>query len=190
MKRTMVVIGVIMASALTGCNNVRFDNTLPMKEISVYANYGNEVKDKVTISFSEDVDISHKNLFDKANTSKEMKSLLAGDSIEIYYTNNSYSQIDHILVDAVDDLIVKVTNAAIPGSGDMDVFVEDDKTTILHPDISYIINSDGTFYNLQNAEYFQELYGTYKESDCTYDKVSARKVITLTALYSYKPRTL
>ncbi len=190
MKKTVFFIGVMMISTLTGCDYTRLDNKLPMKEVSVSVDYGNLAINKATVTLSENIDISDQKLLHKSKPSKEVKKLLAGDNIEIYYTNDNYDQIDHILVDAVDELIVKVTNAAIPGSGEMDVFVENEKITIRHPNIFYIINSDGTFDNLQKAEYFRELYGTYKESDCFYDNVSARRIITLTALYSYKPRIL
>ena len=188
--KAIAFIGVMMMSTLTGCDQTELNNLLPMKEVSVSVDYGNLVADKATTILSEDLDISQEKLLNKNKPSKKVKNLLAGDKLEVYYTNDNYDQIDHILVEAVDELVVSVTNAAIPGSGDMDIFVENAHIVILHQNIFNIINSDGTFDKLKNAEYFLELYGTYKESDCSYDDVTENKIITLTALYSYKPRTL
>lgn len=188
--KTIAFIGLMMMFTLTGCDQIELNNLLPMKEVSVNVDYGNLVADKATTTLSEDLDISQEKLLNKNKPSKKVKNLLAGDKLEIYYANNSYDQIDHILVDTVDELVVSVTNAAIPGSGDMDIFVENAHIVILHQNIFNIINSDGTFDKLKNADYFLELYGTYKESDCSYDDITGNKIITLTAVYSYKPRTL
>lgn len=189
-EKAITFIGVMMMSMLTGCDQIELNNLLPIKEVSVNVDYGNLVADKATTILSEDLDISQESLLNKNKPNKKVKNLLAGDKLEVYYTNNSFDQIDHILVDTVDELVVSVTNAAIPGSGDMDNFVEKAHIVILHQNIFYIMNSNGTFDKLKNAEYFLELYGTYKESDCSYDDITGNKIITLTALYSYKPRTL
>lgn len=195
MKKKIILLGVITMSLLGGCNNIELDNTLPMKQVSVGVDYGTLVTDKATVTLSEVVHLNNKKLLDKFDTSKEIKNLLPGDNLEIYYKNDTYENINHVLVEMVDELSeIQVTNAIAPGSDTMEIFVEYNKhpgIVINYFDIKYVINEDQTYTPLNSlGEMFMDLYGTYKESEITAYTSGSFTIerITLIALYSYPPR--
>lgn len=173
----------------------QFDNTLPMKQITVDIDYGILVDNKVSILLSEELDLANQSMFHKNDTTREINNLLPGDNLEVYFKDDSYEEINHILVETVDELSeIQVTNLVAPGSDEMDIFVEykdHPDVAILHQNIQYVINEDQTYTPLNSlGEMFMDLYGTYKESEIkTYTSGSVTiQQITLIALYSYPPR--
>lgn len=172
-----------------------FDNTLPMKQITVDVDYGILVDNKVSVILSEELDLANQKMVDKNDTTRGINNLLPGDNLEVYFKDDSYEEINHILVEPVDELSeIQVTNLVAPGSDEMDIFVEykdNPGVAILHQNIKYVINLDQTYTPLNAlGEMLMDLYGTYKESEIkTYTSGSVTvQQITLIALYSYPPR--
>lgn len=190
MKKCFVLCSTLLSMCLTACggaeSNVKFDNTLPMKKIAVNIDYGTIVSNKVTNTFSADMKIDDYEMFYKKDPTKKVNNLLAGDDIEVYYTSDNYENVDHILVEPVTELVIKVNSHVVPGTGLMDIFVYDENIIIVQNYIQNIINEDGSFVHISEAKKYPKLYGTYKESDVLYENETA--YISLTAIYSYKPR--
>lgn len=186
MKKILLII--LLFFGLTSCNLSAntFDNQLPMKKIKIEINY-NENNGTAVVSYA--ADIQNKNIYSKANPSKKLNTLIGGDEMELYYQDNSFQIVDHILVLEASQLVVEVTNEVVPGTDKkVDVFVPNSDSIILDSsEIRYIIHKDGSFENLKQAKTGQKLYATYQKQEIkqTSEFTYLYKIL---ALYSYNPR--
>lgn len=190
MKKVFLLIGCLM---LCSCSAPTLNNDLPMKSISVAADYGNIVSQKMTITLSENIDLSKVDLKYKSNPKKSISTLLPGDQVEVYYKSEDYNEIDHALVTDVKDIVLKVSYEAVPGTdGYIEVFFsnKNDDIRLNYADIDYAINKDGSFVDIQDLkDSSAKLYGTYLETDYHhYTEPYEYTTIKLNALYTYNPR--
>ncbi|MDE7263226.1 MAG: hypothetical protein K2N64_01015 [Anaeroplasmataceae bacterium] len=185
MKKIILLCLIILG--LTGCKSAipNFNNQLPMKKVSIEMGYEEGNKKASPIC---SIDLQNAYLYSKSNYSKKINALIGGDELEIYYKDENYESIDHILVEEACHLVVEATNEIVPGSNRMDLFVPDSDEIILNCfDIKYIIHSDGTYEALQTAKTGQKLYATYQKKDIV--KTSEFSYLyKILAVYSYNPR--
>lgn len=182
-----IFLAFILLLCLVGCKETspNFNNQLPMRRVAVSMKY-EDTNRKASLFCS--IDLQEKDFYSKRNH-KKLKTLIGGDEIEVYYTNDDYQSIDHILVEEASQLVVEATNEVIPGSNKMDLFVPDsDEISLRYIDIKYIIHKDGSYEDLKTAKTGQKLYATYQEKDI--EKTSENHyVYKILALYSYNPRS-
>lgn len=167
-------------AVLTGCN--QFDNSLPMINISIYADYDDDTK-KMYVSSTDDIDENIK-MFDKRKPSKVVRHLLPGDLLEVYYKDTDFEIIDHILVETVDVLPVKYIDVSESNDSHYKVVATDENVSLDYIP-RYLIDQDKSYHELGADDYNQTLYGTYRERNSYYR--DDKKVISLKALYSYDP---
>lgn len=183
--KKLLYLGLILLGVV-GCKEAtpNFNNQLPMKMVSINMKY-EETSKKASVHCS--IDLQNKQLYSK-NDYEKLSNLIGGDEIEIYYTDENYQSIDHILVEKAEQLVVEVKNEIVPGSGEMDLYVPDsDEIALNHFDIQYIIYQDGTFEELKTANTGQKLYATYQKKDIK--KMSETTYLyKILAVYSYNPR--
>lgn len=165
----------------------KFNNDLPMKKIQVVANYDNL---KAVVNPKENIDFQNMNLFSKENHAKRIETLVVGDYIEIYYSDETYSDIDHILVDEAEMLTIEVVKRSIPGDLYHNIDLVPDNNidlAIRHESVSYVLNQDGSYTHKNDLADGTIIYGVYQEEEITYQ--ATNQVLYLIALYSYNPRT-
>lgn len=183
--KKLLLLGIFFLG-LVGCKeaNPNFNNQLPMKKISINMKY-EETNKKASVDCS--IDLQNKQLYAKNNL-KKLNTLICGDEIEIYYIDQNFDSIDHILVEEAEQLVVEVKNEIVPGSGEMDLYVPNSSEISLnHFNIKYIIHPDGTYEDLKKASTGQKLYATYQKKDV--EKISEFGYrYKLLAVYSYNPR--
>lgn len=149
----------------TSCTG--FNNSLPSKIIKVDAVISDNT---YSLSYSEDIDLSNIDMFDKNNPNKVVKTLYPGDSIEIYYSDFTYTNIDHVLVKILDYTLIR--NVVAPCSDRVDFILADDsKFSRLNNEYpNYIFNNDGTILILRASDDTDKtFYGAYYSTDITDD---------------------
>ncbi|MBD5391002.1 hypothetical protein HDR67_03250 [bacterium] len=183
MKKIFCIILLLLG--LTSCKmSSPFDNQLPMKKEQVKINYSES--SGTAIAFYT-ANIQNKNIYSKANPSKRLNTLVGGDEMELYYQDDSFQIIDHILV--LEASVIEVSNEVVPGTDNkVDIFVPDSDSIVLDSsEIRYIIHKDGSFENLKQVKTGQKLYATYQKQEIkqTSEFTYLYKIL---AVYSYNPR--
>ncbi len=177
-----------------GCNNsTNFNNDLPMKKVSVQVDFKNQY---ATLNIDVHSDLNNVALYSKSNNSRKVKNLIVGDHIEVYYTDASYAEIDHILVDEASYLSIKAEKRSVPGDIEnnyIDLYVENKLgeysiyLDYTKHEVYNILNKDGTYTKIKEVVDGAEIYGVYREEENIVTTPNS-KVYYLIALYSYEPR--
>lgn len=174
MYKKILLIFLLLNSAgaaLVSC--ARFNNSLPMKIINIDAVVS---VDTYSLTYSENLDFSEVKMYDKNNHSKIVTKLYPGDYLEVYFTDTTYTVIDHIFVNILD--YVLLGNLAVPcgEDNDIDFYIYSDELEISNELFlasgypNYILNNDGTIKILTaRDEMNQVFYGAYFPSDFTDD---------------------
>ena len=184
---------ICIALSFSGCKK-QFDNSLPMKTAIVGIDYSDKTNKKVRLLISneeETFDISGFELYDKSDY-KKVEGLVGGDRLEIYYTDASYENIDHILVQRAK--VLELYSAFTPGAPlyTKDVYSKDISVVVnkFKNGVYWAIDRDGNFIDLAEIDDVTPLYGTYleEEIEITVENPDKVKLHYLHALYLYNPQ--
>ena len=196
MKKTVMLIIALVCTVCTaiafgGCSEEEFDNSLPMKRATVLVDYS-----KKTINISADdeeekFDISGIKLFDKSGY-KTVNGLVGGDRLEIYYTDENYESIDHILV--IRAKVLPLFSAFVPGAPTdrKDVYSNNSGVAVNNTEygVYMAIDESGNFIDLVQIDDSTPLYGTYIEEETVVMGNGSYEIkrYYLRALYLYNPQ--
>ncbi len=177
-----------------GCIGGKFDNELPFKTAIVSIDYSDTDTKKARLSISNDTesfDIVGIQLYNKDNERK-IKNLYGGDRLEIFYTDNDYQTVDHILVKKSKVLALELYSDVVPGSGKIDVYSTETGVSVNHTThrAFWAIDIAGNYIDLENIKSGTKLYGTYVEEEIQVNGEGAyqTKLHYIHALYLYDPR--
>lgn len=191
MKRNVVLM-LLALLPLCGCKK-NYDDTLPLKKSDVKAEYKptefDESKNmyksaEFDLTCDQDVDFKNAKFVSLQDKKTEVKDVLVGDILNIYYRDDTYTKIDHIYVEEVK--IKECMYCYIPEypmeTTCINIKSDDRKINIDLPFSDpriYAINEDKSCTNILYSGQCAKVYATYVESD---DRDNIK------ALYTYLPR--
>ena len=194
MKKTLMLImalvcAVCTALAFGGCGE-KLDNSLPMKMATVRVDYSDKTADTILDNDEGSIDIFGSKLFYKDSNNK-VTELLAGDRLEIYFTDENYGQIDHIMV--IRAKVLELFSSLVPG-GPLDkkeVYSKEPDVAVNNTEygVYWAIDRDGNFIDLIEIDDQTPLYGTYIEDETVVMGNGSYEIKRhyLYALYLYNP---
>lgn len=194
----IVLVFTVIVCGSVGCesNSMHFDNSLPMKKATVSVDYSDESTNKVQYKVSngtDDFEIDGAELYNKKN-GKKVKKLVGGDCLEIYYTDENYKEVDHVLVEKANVLVLELYSAFTPGGSltTKDVYSEDPSIAIncYQYEAYWAIDKSGNFIAMKEIADETKLYGTFieEETEITVENPYKVKLHYIHALYLYDPR--
>ena len=186
----IALVSVICISlALGGCSE-KFDNSLPMKRATVRVDYSDKTADIILDNDEGSIDIFGSKLFFKDSNNK-VTDLLVGDRLEIYFTDENYVQIDHIMV--IRAKVLELYSSLVPG-GPLDkkeVYSKQSGIVVNNTEygVYWAIDKDGNFIDLIEIDDQTPLYGTYIEDETVVMGNGSYEIRRhyLLALYLYNP---
>ncbi|MDE7439688.1 MAG: hypothetical protein K2N23_04185 [Clostridia bacterium] len=190
----LTVVSVLCAVfAFSGCGQ-KFNNKLPHKVALVRIDYGDSVNKKAQLSIANETEkfnFSGVDFFNKSN-SKKVKKLVGGDRLEIYYTDENYENVDHILVQKAKVLTLEVEVGEVPGDppNARDVYSTSPNISINHTkyEVNWVIDKSGNLIALSEFRDSDKLYGTFIEEEVEEVGRVKVKLHYIHALYTYNPR--
>lgn len=186
---------LVFSFALGGCNEKKFDNSLPCKTALVSVDYSDKInkRSKLVISNdSEKFDVAGLDYYNKANN-KKVKNLLGGDRLQIYYKDDSYNNVDHILVNKAKVLTLELKAAVVLGGKNLHKEIYSEKLgTIVNNteyEVYWVMDESGNYISLDDIDVYTTIYGTYIEEEVkiTSEIPYITKLHYIHALYLYDP---
>ena len=184
----LAIIAICIAFAFGGCQK-KLDNSLPMKMATVSVDYSDKTADIILDNDEGSIDIFGSKLFHKDSNNK-VTELVVGDRLEIYFTDENYGQIDHIMV--IRAKVLKLYSSLVPG-GPLDkkeVYSREPDVAVNNTEygVYWAIDRNGDFIDLIEIDDNTPLYGTYLEEETQMTGGSVLiKLHYLRALYLYNP---
>ena len=186
MCRRKIILAVLSISLLCSCNEKEnnFNNSLPSDRFEV--NYVvDEATSRVRMQCDFNIDSNDVDIFDSVDNDEIVDSLIGGDVLTVYYTDEDKDAVDHVLVSQASLLPnIEVTNHIVPGS-DSYMQIHCDDHLIDQTGISYVINEDLSITHLSDLEMGMSLYGSYIPSN----EGVVDAPIRLSYLFSFNPRS-
>ena len=173
-KKLLLLSNVIL---LSSCN-VFVNNNLPNEKKTIVGDFGNIVKDKVTITDENGHDFSNQKLMVKGTLNDTVDHLIIGDEVEIYYKDETKTEIDHVFV----------IPAKVICFNFFRYYSEDEFFAIYQDyyvdlgDTKYISNEDLSYQPMNVVETGVGIYGSSQKID------RRKSYIQILALYTYCPR--
>ncbi len=183
-KKLLLLSNVIL---LSSCN-VFVNNSLPNEKKTIVGDFGNIVKDKVTITDENGHDFSNQKLMVKGTLNDTVDHLIIGDEVEIYYKDDSKTEIDHVFV--IPAKVVKLINyeGALCGTPDDLIFYTEDFLA-MSTDVKFVCKEDFSFMAKRELNKDQDIYGTYQKMiDYNNPNDKYKGEIYLLGLFIYNPR--
>ena len=188
----LIAIGFIFT--FTGCNEKKFDNSLPCKTALVSVYYSDKVnkKSKLVVSNgSEEFDVTGLDFYNKVNN-KKVKHLYGGDRLQIYYSDNNLKVVDHVLVEKAEVLVLELLSAVAPGSSNgKSLYSEKLDVAVNNTEYGayWVMDKSGSYVPLDDIDDNTTLYGTYikEEIEITSETPYITKLHYIHALYLYNP---
>ena len=184
-KKTLF-LAVLPIFLLCSCNQNEnnFNNSLPSDEFEVHY-VVDEGTNKVKMQCDFNIDSNDVDIFDSVDNDEIVNSIIGGDVLTVYYTDEDKNTVDHVLVSQAGLLPnIEVTNHIVPGS-DSYMQIHSDDYSIDQTGISYVINEDFSITYLSDLEMGMLLFGSYVPSNAKSDNTS----IKLSYLFSFDPRS-
>ena len=180
---------ICIVLSLGGCQK-KLDNSLPMKMATVRVDYSDKTADTFLDNDEGSIDIFGSKLFYKDSNDK-VTELLVGDRLEIYFTDENYGQIDHIMV--IRAKVLELYSSLVPG-GPLDkkeVYSKEPDIAVNNTEygVYWAIDRDGNFIDLIEIDDQTPLYGTYIEEETVVMGNGSYEIKRhyLYALYLYNP---
>ena len=166
-KKLLLLSNVIL---LSSCN-VFVNNNLPNEKKTIVGDFGNIVKDKVTITDENGHDFSNQKLM-----------------VEIYYKDETKTEIDHVFVTPAK--LVEITFSVIsPCSEPDDIELYSEKYNVYSLDVKYVCNEDLTYSKKRTIEGKNNIYASYQKFEKnTNSYTDDDGTIYVIGLFSYLPR--
>ena len=188
----LIAIGFIFT--FTGCNEKKFDNSLPCKTALVSVDYSDKVNKKsklVVGNDSEEFDVTGLYFYNKVNN-KKVKHLYGGDRLQIYYSDNNLKVVDHVLVEKAEVLVLELLSAVAPGSSNgKSLYSEKLDVAVNNTEYGayWVMDKSGSYIPLDDIDDNTTLYGTYikEEIEITSETPYITKLHYIHALYLYNP---
>ena len=157
-KKLLLLSNVIL---LSSCN-VFVNNNLPNEKKTIVGDFGNIVKDKVTITDENGHDFSNQKLMVKGTLNDTVDHLIIGDEVEIYYKDETKTEIDHVFVTPAK--LVEITFSVIsPCSEPDDIELYSEKYNVYSLDVKYVCNEDLTYSKKRTIEGKNNIYASYQK---------------------------
>lgn len=181
-KKTLF-LAVLPIFLLCSCNQNEnnFNNSLPSDQFEVHY-VVDDVTNRVKMQCDFNIDSNDVDIFDSVDNDEIVNSIIGGDVLTVYYTDEDKNAVDHVLVSQVS--LLPVTNHIVPGS-DSYMQIHCDDYSIDQTGISYVINEDFSITYLSDLEMGMSLFGSYVPSNAKSDNTS----IKLSYLFSFNPRS-
>ena len=160
-----------------------------MKMATVSVDYSDKTADIILDNDEGSIDIFGSKLFFKDSNNK-VTELVVGDRLEIYFTDENYGQIDHIMV--IRAKVLELYSSLVPG-GPLDkkeVYSREPDVAVNNTEygVYWAIDENGDFIDLIEIDDSTPLYGTYIEEETQMTGGSVIiKLHYLRALYLYNP---
>ena len=159
-----------------------------MKRATVSVDYSYMAARLLIGNEEENFEIDGMKFYNKTD-GKQIKELVGGDRLEIYYTDENYEKIDHILVEKAE--VLELYSAFTPGGpfDTKDIYSTDTSVVVNNSryGVFRVIDRSGNFIDLVEIDDSTPLYGTYIEEETKMTGYKA-KLHYLYALYLYNPQ--